>query len=115
MSDLLRASDAERHHVVAVLGRHASAGRLTLEEFSERAAAAYGARTVAELAGLTRDLPAEARTWRVPRRRTAAVLALALVSVLVSVGLLFGMVVGFSDAVYGATADMVARMGSGCR
>jgi hypothetical protein len=54
----LRASDADREHAVALLREHAAAGRLTLEEFTERMSAAYGALTNEELAELTRDLPA---------------------------------------------------------
>lgn len=53
----LRASDADRERAVAVLRREVGTGRLTVDEFSERAAAAYAARTVGGLADLTRDLP----------------------------------------------------------
>jgi len=52
----LRASDADRERVVAVLAEAAGDGRLTLEEHSERVQRAYRARTLGELAGLTRDL-----------------------------------------------------------
>jgi len=55
----MRASDADRQRVVGVLQRHTEAGRLTLEEFSERVGAAYAARTLADLAALVADLPAE--------------------------------------------------------
>jgi hypothetical protein len=54
----LRASDADRERVVAVLAEAASDGRLTLDEHSERVQRAYQARTLGELAGLTRDLVA---------------------------------------------------------
>lgn len=60
----MRASDADRQRVVGVLQRHAEAGRLTLEEFSERVEAAYAARTLADLAALVADLPAEPGTAR---------------------------------------------------
>jgi hypothetical protein len=53
----LRCSDADRENVVAELNRHFSEGRLTLEEFDERSSTAYQARTYADLAGLTADLP----------------------------------------------------------
>ena len=56
----LRASDADRQRVVAVLERHTSAGRLTLDEFSDRVGAVYAAATIGELALVTRDLPVEA-------------------------------------------------------
>jgi hypothetical protein len=54
----LRASDADRGAVVGRLQAALAEGRITVEEFSERSAAAYAARTQAELAPLTRDLPA---------------------------------------------------------
>lgn len=53
----VRASDAERELVVERLHRAVGNGRLTVEEFDERAAAAYAARTRGELADLTKDLP----------------------------------------------------------
>ncbi len=55
----LRASDDDRQRVVAALERHTAAGRLTLDEFSDRVAQALTAATHAELARVTRDLPAE--------------------------------------------------------
>ncbi len=53
----VRAADADRERVLAELQRHTSAGRLSMDEFSERAAAVYGSRTMGELAALTADLP----------------------------------------------------------
>ncbi len=53
-----RASDAEREAVVQRLLRAVRDGRLSLDEFDERAAAAYAAKTHGELEHLTRDLPA---------------------------------------------------------
>ncbi|MEJ2888572.1 DUF1707 SHOCT-like domain-containing protein [Actinomycetospora aeridis] len=53
----VRASDAERELVVERLHRAVGTGRLTVEEFEERAAAAYAATTRGELAELTKDLP----------------------------------------------------------
>lgn len=44
---------------MAVLAEAAGDGRLTLEEHAERVRRAYQARTLGELAGLTRDLVAE--------------------------------------------------------
>jgi len=52
----LRASDVDRERIVAVLAEAASDGRLTLDEHSERVQHAYQARTLGELAELTRDL-----------------------------------------------------------
>jgi hypothetical protein len=56
----LRASDADRDRVAAVLGQALAEGRLTTAEHAERLDAAYTARTVAELAPLTADLPDQA-------------------------------------------------------
>lgn len=58
MDGQLRASDSDRQQVVADLQRHTEQGRLSLDEFSERVGAAYTARTLGELATVTRDLPA---------------------------------------------------------
>jgi hypothetical protein len=55
----LRASDADRHRVVAALEEHTAAGRLSLDEFGERVTRALSAVTHGELAAVTRDLPAE--------------------------------------------------------
>jgi hypothetical protein len=52
----LRASDADRERVIALLAEAAGDGRLTLGEHSERAERACTARTLGELAALTADL-----------------------------------------------------------
>jgi DUF1707 SHOCT-like domain len=54
----LRASDADRERVVAVLADAAGDGRLTLDEHAERVSRAYHARTLGDLARLTEDLVA---------------------------------------------------------
>jgi hypothetical protein len=54
----LRISDAEREAAVSALGEHYAAGRLTREEYDERADRALKARTAAEVAPLFTDLPA---------------------------------------------------------
>lgn len=67
MSDLSsRASDPEREQTVLALREHLVAGRLTLDEFSERVEAAYRARTGTDLAEVNAELPT-AQT--APRRR----------------------------------------------
>jgi hypothetical protein len=53
----IRASDQERESVVDVLRDAFTDGRLTFDEFEERTAAAYAAKTWAELRVLTSDLP----------------------------------------------------------
>ena len=55
----IRASDQERESVVDVLRDAFTDGRLTFDEFEERTAAAYAAKTWAELWELTADLPAQ--------------------------------------------------------
>ena len=55
----IRASDADRERVVEILRQHTAEGRITAEEFDERMAAAYGARTLGALAELTTDLPVD--------------------------------------------------------
>lgn len=57
MPDELRISDAERERVIDVLAGAVGEGRLTLDEYSERAASTYAARTQGELVELTKDLP----------------------------------------------------------
>ena len=55
----LRASDADRDEVVTLLRRHASAGRLTVDELDERCARALSAVTIGDLGTLLDDLPGE--------------------------------------------------------
>lgn len=71
-----RVSDAEREEAVGALRDDLLAGRLTLDEFSERVEAAYRARTGGELVVARRDLPdalpAERRRRRPVRLTLAA-------------------------------------------
>jgi hypothetical protein len=54
----VRVSDAERDQAIAELSEHFEAGRLTQEEFEDRAGRALRARTGSDLAELFADLPA---------------------------------------------------------
>src|SRR3984957_7138196 len=54
----LRASDSDRERVIAMLGEALADGRLSHEEYSERMPLALAARTLGEVAGLSRDLAA---------------------------------------------------------
>jgi len=56
---VLRAADAERDAAVARLQAAVGEGRLDLDEFGQRASAAYAAVTTAELDALLADLPGE--------------------------------------------------------
>jgi len=51
------ASDADRDTIASQLSSAFAEGRLTVAEHAERVRAAYGARTLVDLAGLTADLP----------------------------------------------------------
>jgi uncharacterized protein DUF1707 len=55
----IRASDQERESVVDVLRDAFTDGRLTFDEFEQRTAAAYAAKTWTDLGELTSDLPAQ--------------------------------------------------------
>jgi Domain of unknown function (DUF1707) len=57
--DQLRAGNADREVVVSRLNEAFGEGRLELSELEDRVAAAYAARTMGELRGLTTDLPAK--------------------------------------------------------
>jgi hypothetical protein len=62
----VRVSDAERDMVVSQLSEHFQAGRLTTEEFDERAGLALGARTRSDLTTLMTDLPGGTRALAWP-------------------------------------------------
>jgi Domain of unknown function (DUF1707) len=64
----LRASDADRDRTIADLREHTAVGRLTLEEFAERADRAVGAKTLSELEEIRRDLPSAVSATRARRR-----------------------------------------------
>ena len=70
----LRIGDEEREAAVAALGEHYAAGRLTKEEYDERAERAFAARTRSQLVPLFADLPRPAGTPganRAPERPAA--------------------------------------------
>ena len=67
MSDeQLRVADSERDAVVAQLREHAAQGRLSLEEFDERVAAALQAVTRGDLRAVLHDLPSDGPTFDEP-------------------------------------------------
>ena len=68
----MKASHSDRDQVVDILRDASADGRLTGEELDERVGAALSARTVGELADLTRDLPVPA-VETVPATATADV------------------------------------------
>jgi len=87
MTRQMRASDADREHLVAALRDQVGTGRLSLDEFSDRAALAYRAQTVGELRALTQDLPAG--TPAVPHRDWMPVLVAVVLAVVLGSALLF--------------------------
>jgi DUF1707 SHOCT-like domain len=68
----MKASDADRDAVLSDLSEHFQAGRLTAEEFDERAGRALAARTWGELKDLLRDLPTTLPGPRVPAAASSA-------------------------------------------
>jgi len=80
----VRASDADHERVIAQLQRHTAAGRLSMDEFSERAAAVYRSQTVGELAVLTEDLPPEPNPHAAEPHPQSLWIALVLMAVIVA-------------------------------
>ena len=77
----IRASDDDRQRIVAALERHTGAGRLTLDEFAERARLAHDARTLDDLAAVVHDLPADSAEG--PRRELLLLFAIAAATLVV--------------------------------
>lgn len=60
----LRIGDREREAALSALGEHYAAGRITKEEYDERSAAIWAARTNAQLWPVFSDLPGPHQSWR---------------------------------------------------
>jgi len=58
---LLRVSDSDREQAAEVLREAAAQGRISLDELDERLESAYAAKTYADLAAVTHDLPQSGR------------------------------------------------------
>lgn len=83
----LRASDDDRDRLVATLQAHTAAGRLSLDEYTDRVDQAFRARTQGELAALVQDLPVAERVTSGRQLLSAfllALLALAIIGVAVA-------------------------------
>jgi len=91
----LRASDAEREHVIDLLKAAFVQGRLAMDEFDLRVGSALTSRTSAELADLTADIPA-GLTGAQPRLPARDSGNKASAAVMASLALLFGMQVAVS-------------------
>jgi hypothetical protein len=91
MDQMLRAADRDRDEVTEILREHYAQGRLTLEEFGERSAAAVSAKTMGELRALTADLPAPApaepenTAWSPARMRWIAVAGVVATAIILGV------------------------------
>jgi hypothetical protein len=89
MDQMLRAADRDRDEVAEILREQYAQGRLTLEEFGERSAAAVSARTMGELRALTADLPAPAEpenpAWSPARMRWIAVAGVVATAIILGV------------------------------
>jgi len=66
--ELVRASDDDREKAIAALREHLAAGRLTLEEFTERMTGALAATMTADVDASLRELPVAERLRRRPTR-----------------------------------------------
>lgn len=122
MKPNIRASDIDRERLVADLGEHVAAGRLTLDEFDARTQRAYAARTMGDLAALTADLPVlSADPVARSRRWTSSIVPYAVVAAVILVAMVLGavgLVVGPAMAHGMGMDDMAGMMGGmtgGCR
>jgi Domain of unknown function (DUF1707) len=92
----LRASDDDRDRLVEQLQRHATAGRLSLDEYAERVDRVLVARTQGELAAVVHDLPAESRVdAALDHREAARQLIVALLLALLVLAVLGAAVAAF--------------------
>ena len=97
----MRAGDKDRQRVVEQLGKHFGEGRLTVEEFDERAVRAHASVYLDELPALTADLPGDPQPQPRPQyhRRARPRLPLPLIVLLIAVLLSWSIV---AAVVYGA-------------
>jgi hypothetical protein len=90
----IRASDDDRQRTVAALERHTGAGRLTLDEFAERARIAHDARTLDDLAAVVHDLPTDDPATADRTRRDLLLLLAIAAATLVLLGLFIALTRG---------------------
>lgn len=108
MDPRVRVGDADQEEIVAVLQQYATDGYLSLDEFSERSAAAYRAETRGELVALTADLPTRpAPARRGSGRWTPAAIVVAVLAgvVVIAAGAMILMMVMMSGTM-GDMGDM---------
>ena len=105
----MKASDADRDAVLSGLSEHFQAGRLTADEFEDRAGQALAARTWGELRDLLQDLPTGPAGPRVPVTGTTGALpqrplgrtVLVPIVVLAGIGIAVAMSAGTAHARWG--------------
>ena len=97
----LRASDADRDATADRLRQHHTDGRLDQDEFQERLDRCFAAKTVGELAELTRDLPDDTPRQRAVGRTGFGLLGclrmipiVPIILAIVAIHLIFGVVGG---------------------
>ena len=108
MDPWIRASDADRECVVEAMREQVGAGRLTLDEFSERSAVAYRAHTVGDLNALTRDLPTAAPAPPLTARPALLPILALTVALLIGTALLVLVGVAATDSM----GSMMGHVGS---
>ena len=114
----LRASDADREHLIETLKTAFVQGRLTKDELGARAGQALAARTYAELGAITADIPAgliaaqrpPARTGRKPLNGKVVACGACMIILPVALGAAFltyygGFIVMFLFAFVGFTVS----------
>lgn len=83
----LRVGTAEREQAAEALGKHFAAGRLDVDEYDDRVARAYAAKTADDLAVLFTDLPQSSPAHTLsappPPQPTRAFVPAALIGVLI--------------------------------
>ncbi len=104
----VRAGDADRDRVVAFLQEQVGTGRLSVDEFSERAAVAYASRTFGELDALTGDL---LRPMADPPRRARPAAVQVLIVVVLALLLGGAMLALAGMGGLGSMSDMMGHMG----
>jgi hypothetical protein len=97
----LRASDADRDAAADRLRQHHTDGRLDQDEFQDRLDRCFAAKTVGELAELTRDLPADTARHRAHGRAGLGLFGwlrmlpiVPIILAIVAIHLIFGVVGG---------------------
>jgi uncharacterized protein DUF1707 len=93
----LLASEAERERTQAVLKQAFEDQRLTQDEFESRVGSAISARTLDQLAALTRDLPAAPVPVAAPSRRPRRAWLFAAIGAAVVIAVLFALISAFGS------------------